>query len=115
MHYYRKATAVFIIVLTLIMPLFLDKEEQTAVVNLDQVVAASKHLSQIKQAVRDKSEKRESSLRAAEKEIMKILRREAEIIAAENSYSSIIIDQAVYQGGKNISQEIADKIDNKYK
>lgn len=115
MHYYRKATAVFIIVLTLMLPLFLEKEEETAVVNLDEVVTASKHLNQIKEEGSAEPEEGQSSLQEAEKKIMEILRREAEVLAAEESYSSIIIDQAVYQGGKDISREIADKIDNKYK
>ena len=115
MHHYRKATAVFIIVLTLMLPLFLEKEEETAVVNLEEVLSASKHLKQLRKESRAALGEEENSLQTAEAEIMEILRREAEILAAENSYSSIIIDQAVYQGGKNISQEIADKIDSKYK
>ncbi|OEG62001.1 MAG: hypothetical protein BHK79_01085 [Halanaerobium sp. MDAL1] len=114
MHHYRKATAVFIIVLTLMLPLFLEKKEETAVVNLDEVLTASRHLQELRKKSRAELGE-EDPLQTAEAEIMEILRREAEILAAENSYSSIIIDQAVYQGGKNISQEIADKIDSKYK
>jgi hypothetical protein len=115
MHYYRKATAVFIIVITLMLPLFLEKTKQTAVVNLEEVVSASSHLSQIKnEATADKDET-QSSLQHLENKIIEILRSEAELLAAEKSYSSIVIDQAVYQGGKNVSQELADKIDKKYK
>ena len=117
MHYYRKAAAIFILVLTLILPLFLEQEELTAVVNLEQVVASSSYLSQIKAKAQDsdKPAAEKISLTEAEAQIMEILETEAAELAALNSYGSILIDQAIYKGGKNISQELAAKIDEKYR
>jgi len=115
MHYYRKAAAVFIIVLALILPLFLKKEEETAVVNLEQVIASSAYLRQIKAQSSADPAADEISLARAENKIMKILKNESAELAAAKSYGSILIDQAIYQGGKNISQELAAKIDEDYK
>ncbi|RCW60942.1 hypothetical protein [Halanaerobium sp. ST460_2HS_T2] len=115
MHYYRKAIAIFILVLALMLPLFLEKQEQTAVVNLEAVISASSFLSQIRDQIAADPEKNQISLKQAENKIMDILRVEAEELALEKSYSSVLIDQAIYKGGKDISQELADKIDNKYK
>ncbi|TDP91771.1 hypothetical protein C7957_11654 [Halanaerobium saccharolyticum] len=115
MHYYRKTAAVFILVLTLILPLFLEKNEATAVVNLDRVIDASSYLSEIKARSSAEPEADQISLAAAESKIMEILKTEAAELAALNSYSSILIDQAIYQGGSDITQELAAKIDEKYK
>jgi hypothetical protein len=115
MHYYRKAAAVFILVLTLILPLFLEENEATAVVNLDRVIAASSYLSEIKVKSSVEPEVDQMSLGEAESKIMEILKAEAAELAALNSYSSILIDQAIYQGGRDITQELAKKIDEKYK
>lgn len=114
MHYYRKAAAVFILVLTLILPLFLEQEESAAVVNLDQVITASSYLSEIKAQSSAEPEADQISLAEAEAEIMDILKEEAAELAALNSYSSVLIDQAIYQGGKDISRELAAEIDKKY-
>jgi hypothetical protein len=115
MHYYRKAIAIFILVLALMLPMFLEKKEQTAVVNLEGVISASSFLSQIRDQSAADPEKNQISLKEAENKIMDILSAEAEELALEKSYSSVLIDQPIYQGGKDISQELADKIDNKYK
>lgn len=115
MHYYRKAAAVFIIFLALMLPLFLEKEEETAVINLEQVIAASDHLSQIKADSSAEPDADGISLTAAENKIMEILKSEAADLAAEKSYSSILIDQSIYQGGKDVTQELAAEIDENYK
>jgi|GEM_PF-1201612 hypothetical protein len=115
MHYYRKAAAVFIIILALILPLFLEKEEETAVINLEQVTAASDYLSQIKAESSADPAADEVSLEEAEDKIMKILKTESAELAAEKSYSSILIDQPIYQGGKDITQELAARIDKNYR
>lgn len=115
MHYYRKAAAVFIIVLTLILPLFLEKTEETAVVNLEELISSSTYLSQIKAQSTADPEENELSLQGAENKIMEILEKEAAEIAAANSYSSILIDQAIYQGGKDITEELAAQIDENNK
>lgn len=114
MHYYRKATAVFIIILALMLPLFLEKKEETAVVNLEQVIAASTYLSRIKADSSADPEADEVSLEQAENKIMETLRTESAELAAEKSYSSILIDQSIYQGGKDITQELAARIDENY-
>ncbi|TDO95099.1 hypothetical protein DFR79_10198 [Halanaerobium saccharolyticum] len=115
MHYYRKAAAVFIIVLVLILPLFLEKEEKTAVINLEQVIISSTYLSQIKAESSADQAADGVSIKEAENKIMKTLKTEAAELAAEKSYSSILIDQAIYQGGKNVTQELAARIDKNYK
>lgn len=115
MHYYRKAAAVFILVLTLILPLFLEQEELTAVVNLDQLIKASAHLSQIKAQSSAEPGADQISLAEAEAKIMSILEDEAAELAELNNYSSVLIDQSIYQGGRDITEELAAKIDEKYK
>ena len=115
MHYYRKAAAVFIIVLTLILPLFMEKEEETAVVNLEQVIASSSYLSQIKSKSSADPEADEISLTRAETKIMEILKEQSAEFAVKKYYSSILIDQPIYQGGKDITQELAALIDENYK
>lgn len=114
MHYYRKAAAVFIIVLTLMLPLFLKKEEETAVVNLDQVIAASTYLTEIKIQNSADPEIDDISQTKIRTKIMKILKKESAKLAESNSYSSILIDQTIYKGGKDITQELAAKIDENY-
>lgn len=115
MSYYRKAAAVFIIVLTLILPLFLEKTEETAVVNLEQVIASSAHLTEIEARSAADPDADEISLARAENEIMQILKNESAELAEEKSYSSILIDHSIYQGGKDITQELAAAIDDNYK
>lgn len=115
MHYYRKAAAVFIIVLTLILPFFLEKKEETAVVNLKQVIASSSYLTQIKARSSADPEADEISLAKAETKIMEILKNQSAELAADQNYSSILVDQSIYQGGKDITQELAAEIDENYK
>ena len=115
MHYYRKAAAVFIIVLTLILPLFMEKKEETAVVNLEQVIASSAYLSQIKSQSSADPEADEISLARAESKIMEILKKESAELAVVKSYSSILIDHSIHKGGKDITQELAAEIDENYK
>lgn len=115
MHYYRKAAAVFIIILTLILPLFLEKKEETAVVNLEQVIASSTYLTQIETQNSADLDTNNISKTEIETKIMNILKDEAAELAAENNYSSILIDQIIYQGGRDVTQELAAKIDENYK
>lgn len=112
MDYYRKAAAVFILVLTLILPLFLKVEKETAVVNLDKIVEESSYINQFLNT--NSAQNNLEDLKndeALEKELFMIIREAASKLAAENNYSSIIIEQPVYKGGKNISLEVAEKID----
>lgn len=115
MHYYRKAAAVFLAVLALVIPVFLEPTEETAVLSLEEVAAASSHLSQLKAEAVENTETDTASLRAVEAEIMEILKTEAAQIAAENNYSSVLIDQSIYQGGIDISQKLAARIDENYR
>lgn len=112
MSYYRKAAAVFILVLTLLLPLFLEVEKETAVVNLQKVTEESSYLSQILEENGTQIETdSEKNIEEMEREIKQIIKSEAAELAAENNYSSIIIKQPVYKGGKDISSELAEKID----
>jgi hypothetical protein len=115
MHYNRKAAAVFILVLTLILPLFLEKEETTAVVNLERVISTSSYLTEIEARSTADPAGDEITLAEAENEIMEILKKESAELAAANNYSSILIDHPVYQGGEDITQKLASKIDKNYK
>ncbi|MFW5749911.1 MAG: hypothetical protein ACOCWP_03970 [Halanaerobium sp.] len=119
MDYYRKAAALLIAVFALILPLFLEVETEIAVVNLEEVITNSTYLSHLKtegsKQLKTESDSDQDSLKNVEDEMLEILKSESEELALENNYSSVLIDQAVYQGGKNISQELADRIDSEYK
>ncbi len=112
MNYYRKAAAIFILILTLLLPLFLEVEKETAVVNLQKVTEESSYLSQLLEENNAQNETAsEKNIEEIEREIKQIIKSEASELAAENNYSSIIIKQPVYKGGKDISSELAKKID----
>ena len=57
----------------------------------------------------------DNSIQQKENEIMEILRKESAELAAEKSYSSILINQSIYRGGRDITQELAAEIDGNYK
>jgi hypothetical protein len=85
------------------------------VVNLERVISASAYLTQIEARSIADSAGNEITLAEAENEIMEILKKESAELAARNNYSSILIDHSIYQGGKDITQELASKIDKNYK
>lgn len=103
MKYYRKAAAVFIAVITLLLPLFMEAESKVAVVNFNKLVETSETLSSM--AAKNK----ESEL--LEQEIRKLVKSAAAEYAANKSYSSVITKHVLYQGGFDITLELAKKID----
>ena len=103
MNYYRKAAAVFIVVFTLILPLFLEVEEKVAVVEINTLIKESKTLSSMKEEGSDR--------KAAKKEIMQLVKKSAAEYAEKNHYSSVITDYTLYKGGEDITDELAVKID----
>lgn len=103
MDYYRKAAAVFIVVVTLLTPVFLKKELEVAVVDMNKLIEESKYLSTL--------QKRAESEEENNKKIIKIVEDNAEEYAVNNDYSSVITGHAVYKGGENITEKLARKID----
>lgn len=103
MEYYRKAAAVFIVIIALLLPFFMEVEKEVAVVDLKNLVKESKTLSSIAE--------KKNETKAAEKEIRQLIEAAAAEYAEENSYSSVITKYAVYKGGQNITTDLAKKID----
>lgn len=103
MHYYRKAAAIFILIFTLILPFFLEVEKEIAVVELKTLTAESEYLSS-KAAGNTNSE-------AVEAEMLSLIKSAAAEFAEENNYSSVVTKHLIYRGGKDISSELAKKID----
>ncbi|MGM0548038.1 MAG: hypothetical protein ACQER0_02060 [Bacillota bacterium] len=102
MNYYRKAVAVFILVMTLASPLLVAQENKVALVEIKAVTAQSKTLNSIKK------NKTEAEAEAA---IMEIIKKEAALYAKKHNYSSVITKHLVYRGGEDISSALAKKID----
>jgi uncharacterized membrane protein YkgB len=103
MDYYRKAAAIFIVIITLTLPFYLEVESEVAVVEIETLIAESEYLSQI--AAKDIDKK------AVEAEMMTVIKESAAEFAKKNNYSSVITKHLVYKGGKNISSKLAQKID----
>ena len=105
MDYYRKAAAVFILLLSLILPIFLEAEENVAVVEVNRLIKESQTLTSIEAAGSDRE--------AVRQEIMQLVKESAFEFAENNHYSSVITKHALYKGGENITGELAEKIDGK--
>jgi len=104
MDYYRKAAALFIAVISLMLPFFMQVEEKVALVEMEVLVKKSQKLNSI-------AENRDH--KTAEKEIMKLIKTSAAEFAAENHYSSVITGHVLYRGGENITEDLVKKIDGK--
>jgi|SRR6056297_1607898 len=104
MDYYRKAAAVFIVVISLMLPFFMEVEEKVAVVELETLVKESQRLNSIAE---------NKDTKTAEKKIRQLIEESAAELAAENHYSSVITKYAVYKGGENITEDLVKKIDEK--
>lgn len=130
MHYYRKAAAIFILVIALILPFFLKVEKETAVVDLENIVEASSYLDSFKKSslekIREKVEKdkgesagssqtQKEVIQKIEKEIIAIIRESSSKLADKNNYSTILIKDSVYRGGNDITIDLANKIDSIHK
>lgn len=103
MDYYRKAAAVFILIITLILPFYLEVEAEVAVVEIDTLLAESQYLSQKAKSAKD--------LDAVDAEMMGIIKETAAEYAQENNYSSVVSKHLIYKGGQDISIDLAQKID----
>jgi len=103
MDYFRKAAAIFIVIISITLPFYLEVESEVGVVELEALIVESKYLSQI--AARDVEKE------AAEAEIMSVIKEAAAEYAAANNYSSVVTKHLIYKGGNNISSELAQKID----
>lgn len=111
MDYYRRAAAVFILFLTLTLPFVLEQSQETAVVDLEKLLAESEYLTEVKTEVRARENSAQADIEELEAEIMKLVRKTAAQVGAENNYSSILLKEAVYQGGRDITMEVAAEID----
>lgn len=103
MDYYRKAAAVFIVVVTLLTPIFLKKEMGIAVVDMNKLIEESKYLSTL--------QKNTEIEKGNSKTVIDIIEDNAEEYAVNNDYSSVITGHALYKGGENITANLARKID----
>lgn len=110
MDYYRKAAAVFILVLTLILPVFLEQSQETAVVDLEILLEESQYLNEFSNDALSKNEDL-NNLEKTEAEIMELVRSAVLELGKENNYSSIVIKQPLYKGGIDITLKVAEKID----
>ncbi|MFP4021436.1 MAG: hypothetical protein ACLFUK_07510, partial [Halanaerobium sp.] len=81
MDYYRKAAAVFIAVISLMLPFFMEAEEKVAVVEMKTLVKESQKLNSIAENKDNKT---------AEREIMQLIEKSAAEFAEDNHYSSVI-------------------------
>lgn len=103
MDYYRKAAAVFILIITLTLPFYLEVESEVAVVEIDALLAESQYLSQKAATAKDPE--------TLEAELMEIIKNSAAEFAQANNYSSVVTKHLVYKGGQDISSDLARKID----
>lgn len=104
MEYYRKAIAVFIVIITLITPLFLEDETEVAVVEINTLIENSSYFQKI---IKEKNGDKPN----LKSEIMALIKSSAAEYAAENNYSSVITKDSLYKGGKNITDDLIQKID----
>ena len=116
MHYYRKAVAVFLLVITLLLPIFLEKTEVTAVVELERVAAESSYINKL----RNEELNSEAGLTAAEKaqqqkeieaQIMTLIKESAAELAETGAYQTIIFKHPLYRGGEDITELVIEKLD----
>jgi hypothetical protein len=103
MNYYRKAAAIFIVIIALTLPFYLEVESEVAVVEIEALIAESQYLGQM--AAQDINKE------TVEAEMMKVIKESAAEYAAANNYSSVVTKHLIYKGGKNISSQLAQKID----
>lgn len=105
MDYYRKAAAVFIVIISLTLPFFMEVEEKVAVININNLIEESRTLKSIAEA--------EKEQKTARKEIIKVVENAAAEYAENNHYSSVVNNYPFYKGGENITEELANEIDQK--
>ena len=119
MHYYRKAAAVFLLVITLLLPIFLEKTEVTAVVELEKVVSESSYITKLKNKGLNLraglTEQEQAQLKnEIESQIMTSIKESAAELAESKNYQTIILKHPLYRGGADITELVIDKLDEKY-
>ncbi|MFW6274107.1 MAG: hypothetical protein ACOC17_04275 [Halanaerobium sp.] len=114
MDYYRKTAAIFIIIMTLLLPLFLEKEEFTGVVEVDRVYEESSYINSLVDKKFDAEEKISAEERKSlEGEVKALIKEAAEDTVQEKNYSAIIFKTPIYRGGEDITDKIIKNIDQK--
>ncbi|ADQ13892.1 hypothetical protein [Halanaerobium hydrogeniformans] len=108
MEYYRKAAAVLIVVLALILPFVLKQAQITAVVDLDQLTAESSYINNLKENV-EANPRPNAELEA---EIMQLLKETTAELAAKENYQTVVLKHPIYKGGEDITETVIREIDN---
>lgn len=112
MNYYRKTAAVFIIIMTLLLPVFLEKEEFTGVVEVNRVYEESRYINKLVNEKLDKADNLSAEERKAlEGEVIALIKEAAEEAAKEKNYTSVIFKISLYKGGEDITETIIEYID----
>jgi len=117
-HYYRKAIAVFILVMTLLLPIFIEKTEVTAVVELERVAAESSYINKLKNenlnlAAELTEEEQIEQQREVEARIISLIKESSAELAENGAYQTIIFKHPLYRGGEDITELVIKNIDEK--
>jgi len=115
-HYYRKAIAVFILVMTLLLPIFIEKTEVTAVVELERVAAESSYINKLKNEnlTDDLTEAEQvEQQKEVEARIISLIKESAAELAENGAYQTIIFKHPLYRGGEDITELVIQNIDEK--
>jgi Skp family chaperone for outer membrane proteins len=115
MNYYRKTAAVFIIIMTLILPIFLEKEEFTGVVEVNKVYEESRYINNLIDKKLDSADNlSEEERKALEEEVIALIKEAAEEAAKQKNYTAVIFKKPLYRGGEDITGTIIEYIDQNY-
>ncbi len=115
MNYYRKTAAVFIIIMTLILPFFLEKEEFTGVVEVERVYEESRYINKLINEKLDKTDNLSAEKRKLlEEKVITLLEEAAAEAAKQKNYTAVIFKTPLYRGGEDITGKIIEYIDRNY-
>lgn len=107
MEYYRKAAAVLIVVLALILPFALKESQITAVVDLDHVTAESSYINYLKENNGGEFEQNAE----LEAEIMQLVKESSAELAERKNYQTVVLKHFIYKGGEDITENLIKEID----
>ena len=115
MEYYRKTAAVFLLILTLILPIFLEKEEFTGVVEVDRVYKESRYINKlVNEKFNSVDDLSVEEKKAFEGEVIALMEDAAAEAAQEKNYTAVIFKNPLYKGGEDITEKIIENIDQNY-
>jgi Skp family chaperone for outer membrane proteins len=115
MDYYRKTAAIFIIIMTLLLPLFLEKADFTGVVEVERVYEESSYINKLVDKKLNSADKISAEERKSlEGEVTALIKEAAEDAVQDKNYSAIIFKTPLYKGGEDITDNIIKNIDQKY-